>query len=854
MNGIKTQGKIRVKGKFLYQGNCKFFIKGITYGTFAPNENGVQLPSPAIIEGDFKMMAMHGINAVRIYTVPSKELLDIAVENNLLVMVGLPWEQHITFLDTYEGQRDIIRRAKEGVLACEDHPAILCYTIGNEIPAPIVRWYGKEKIEKFLKQLYQAVKEVALDALVTYVNYPTTEYIDLSFIDFICFNIYLETPEKLSNYISRLHNLAGDRPLVMAEIGLDSSRHGLAKQAEILQWQIETIFGKGCAGLFVFAWTDEWWRGGFEVADWDFGLVDRQRFAKPALSQVAASMLEIPVKVNKHIPFISVVVCTYNGSATIRDTLIGLQLLKYPKFEVIVVNDGSNDHTAEIVREYDGIHLISTVNCGLSSARNTGMHKAKGEIISYIDDDAYPEEHWLHYLAYAFANSSHAAIGGPSSIPDEDGPIAICVANAPGGPTHVLETDELAEHIPGCNLSVRKQVLLEIGGFDTMYRTAGDDVDVCWRIQEAGYTIGFHPSALVWHHRRNSFKAYWKQQKGYGKAEALLEAKWPEKYNGFGHLAWAGRIYGNGLTLPIKTEKDKVFHGTWGRSLFQSVYQRADGFLNSIPLMPEYYLLIGMFGIFGVLGFLWRPLLWMWLIFALCTCTIVAQAVISAVKNVSLSREQKRNWKYTGLIILLHLIQPVARLIGRIKYGLTPWRTRGVKANLKQHTFLGPITIALWSEGAWKSNEMWLEEIEKNIIGLKASVKRGGNFDTWDLKIRNGLFCTAKGLLTIEEHGTNKQYVKFRCWVNYSVSGALLIVLFAILAANAFIDLSWIVMTIFSVFTTVLLFKYIEDSASVMHCMVIGFNNLSKATTRKENTEAEPKDTVFESEPLKQLA
>ncbi|MEJ7678557.1 MAG: glycosyltransferase family 2 protein [Segetibacter sp.] len=83
---------------------------------------------------------------------------------------------------------------------------------------------------------------------------------------------------------------------------------------------------------------------------------------------------------------------------------------------------------------------------------------------------------------------------------------------------------------------------MEIGGFDPVYRAAGDDVDVCWRIQEAGYTIGFHPSALVWHHRRNSLEAYWKQQYGYGKAEALLESKWPEKYNGFGHLTWVAEF------------------------------------------------------------------------------------------------------------------------------------------------------------------------------------------------------------------------------------------------------------------------------------------------------------------------
>jgi GT2 family glycosyltransferase len=853
LNDGKRFGKIRVKGKFLYRGNSKIFIRGVTYGTFAPNNTGIQFPSTAVISKDFAMMAGHGINCVRTYTVPSKELLDIAADNGLMVMIGLPWEQHVTFLDSSERQRDIIRRTKDGVLSCKGHSAILCYTIGNEIPAPLVRWYGKKKIEKFLKRLYLAVKEVDADALVTYVNYPTTEYLDLRFLDFDCFNVYLETPEKLGSYVSRLHNLAGDRPLVLAEIGVDSMRHGQEKQSEILQWQIETIFGKGCAGLFVFAWTDEWWRGGFEINNWDFGLVDRQRKPKSALIKVAAAMLSVPVKWQNHFPFISVVVCTYNGSATIRDTLNALGLLKYPRFEVIVVNDGSTDHTAEIVKEYDDFCLISTINHGLGNARNTGMYKAKGEIIAYIDDDAYPDLHWLNYMAYAYSNSSHAAMGGPSGIPEEDGPIAQCVANAPGGPTHVLETDEIAGHVPGCNLSIRKEVLMKIGGFDPVFRAAGDDVDICWRIQEAGHTIGFHPSVLVWHHRRNSIKAYWKQQIGYGKAEALLESKWPEKYNGFGHLTWTGRIYGNGLTVPIKTEKDKVFHGTWGTSLFQSVYQRADGLLNCIPMMPEYYLLTGMFGVFGVLGFWWQPLMWMWIAFAFGTCTIVAQAILSASKNVSLSKEQKQNGKYKALIVLMHMIQPVARLTGRIKHGLTPWRFRGVKANLEQITFLKPKTLTLWSETGWRSNESWLEEIEKNIISLKASVKRGGDFDKWDLKTRNGLFCTAKGLLTIEEHGANKQYLKFRCWVNYSISGILLIVFFAGLTTIAAKDASWLVMLVLLVFTIAIMVKYIYDSASVANCMVTAFDNLSKTKNSVENIVDEQEEPFYEPEPIRQM-
>jgi O-antigen biosynthesis protein len=823
---LQRISKIQVKGKFLYKGHQKFYIKGVTYGTFDPGENNCQFPPLHVVEQDFYLMASNGFNSVRTYTVPPNWLLDVAQKNGLHVMVGLPWEQHITFLDTKERQHDIIRRVKEGVQQSAGHPAILCYTIGNEIPAPIVRWYGKHNVERFLKQLYDAVKQTDPNALVTYVNYPTTEYLQLKFLDFDCFNVYLETPEKLSKYISRLHNLSGDKPLVLAEIGLDSLRNGHDKQAEVLQWQIETIYGKGCAGMFVFAWTDQWWRGGFEIEDWDFGLVDRNREAKPALEVVACAMKSVPVKLGNDMPFFSVVICTFNGSATIKDTLDGLTKLRYPRFEIIVINDGSTDHTAELVRQYD-VKIISTSNCGLSSARNTGLYNAKGDIIAYIDDDAYPDPHWLHYLAYAYTTSQHASIGGPNIIPAEDGAIATCVANAPGGPVHVLETDEIAEHIPGCNLSVKKDVLMKIGGFDPIYRSAGDDVDVCWRIQEAGYTIGFHPSALVWHHRRNSLKAYWKQQKGYGKAEALLEAKWPEKYNGFGHLTWAGRIYGNGFTLPIKTKKEKVFHGTWGTALFQSVYQPADGLLNCIPLMPEYYLINGLFGMLGLLGFFWQPLLWMLLLFGLNLAMVVLQAVISANKNTSLTKEQKQSWKYSTLIVLLHLVQPLARLSGRIKYGLTPWRKRGVKGSLKNIPVVGKKVIAHWSEAEWKANETWLEELESNIIQQKARVKRGGDFDKWDLQVRTGLFTCAFGILTVEEHGANKQYVKMKYWVKHSWAAFLLIALFFTVSFIAAREQSWITLSMLAMLSFIVIAKYVNDFVGAGSCIHSSFTRLA---------------------------
>ena len=121
---------------------------------------------------------------------------------------------------------------------------------------------------------------------------------------------------------------------------------------------------------------------------------------------------------------------------------------------MIVVDDGSTDTTAAIARRHR-VCLVQSENKGLSNARNLAMETATGEIIAYIDDDAYPDPDWLKFLAASFTRSDHAGIGGPNIAPPGDGLIADSVAHAPGGPVHVLLSDEVAEHIPGCNMAYR---------------------------------------------------------------------------------------------------------------------------------------------------------------------------------------------------------------------------------------------------------------------------------------------------------------------------------------------------------------------------------------------------------------
>jgi GT2 family glycosyltransferase len=800
----------RVHGKFLFVGDQKFWIRGVSYGTFKPDHFGAQFPAQDVVDRDFEAIAAAGFNAIRVYTLPPLRLMDAAAAFDLRVMIGLPWNQYVTFLEDRASAKRIVTQIRESVRGLAGHPAVLCYALGNEISATIVRWYGKARIERFIASLNRAVYLEDPEALVTYVNFPTTEYLDLPFLDFIAFNVYLESKSKLSSYLARLQNLAGERPLMLAELGLDSRRHGEARQAETLDWQISTVFENGGVGAFVFAWTDEWFCGGTDITDWDFGLTKRDRQPKQALQSVSTRFAQVPFSSDSRWPRISVVVCSYNGSRTIGETLGALAKLDYPDYEVIVVDDGSTDNTSAIAERYS-FRLIRTENNGLSAARNVGMNAATGEIVAYTDDDAYPDPHWLRYLALAFMRTDHAGIGGPNIAPPGDGLIADCVANAPGGPVHVLLSDDVAEHIPGCNMAFRRERLTAIGGFDPRFRIAGDDVDICWRLQERGWTLGFTPSAAVWHHRRDSIKEYFKQQRNYAEAEALLAEKWPAKYNGIGHVSWHGRLYGKG-NVEFFFLRSRIYHGVWGSAPFQSVYEPAPGKLRSLMLMPEWYFLLACSGLLTALSLSWTPLRWLSPLVGAGLLLTLIQAVCGGLRAQFHTKRAStlRYFSMRCLVALFHLIQPAARLLGRIEHGLAPWNWR----KLAQVVPL-PTVHSVWSE-QWSAIESRLSQLAAILKNSRAVVVFGGDFDDWDLKIHGGLFGVVRVVAVVEEHSQGRQLVRFRAWPKVPASALVLFCALVTLALLAGLDHAWVACAVLGVVATALCLLVYADCAIAM--------------------------------------
>ncbi|MEM6885071.1 MAG: glycosyltransferase, partial [Verrucomicrobiota bacterium] len=521
------------------------------------------------------------INLIRLYHQPPEWLLDVAGETGIRVITTVPWPLRGLFLDDAKTSQVIRKNMRDAARAAVGHPARLGFFVDNEMPSDLVRWYGRKQVQQFLNECIAEIKSVDAGALVSYAGFPPSESVLPESVDFYSFNVYLHERNKFQGYLARLHHLAGEKPVLLSEFGMDTIRHSEEEQASLLSNYIEDCYRGGAAGAVLFSWTDEWFTGGEKIEDWKFGLVDEERNPKLAYQSVGESFLQKGESVVQCYPLedppkVSIVVCTYNGGDTLRACLESLQRQSYPDYEIIVVDDGSTDQTQQILQEFSDIRIITQENCGLSAARNRGIFASRGEVVAFTDSDCMPDEDWLYYLIQTLELEGTEAVGGPNISPAATQWVQAAVAAAPGSPSHVLFDDRRAEHVPGCNMAFRKWALEQIGGFNPLYRKAGDDVDVCWKLLDLGYGIAFSPSAVVWHHRRFNVKTYFSQQRGYGEAEALLRFQHTGRFDAMGNSRWQGKIYG-GLSTDSLFYRPMIYHGLFAMGAFQSMYTQASG-------------------------------------------------------------------------------------------------------------------------------------------------------------------------------------------------------------------------------------------------------------------------------------
>lgn len=753
-----TTGRVSASGKFFQADGQKWYLKGLTYGPFAPGERELYLPVRSRVRSDFAQIRSLGANCIRVYHRPPAWLLDDALENGLRVFVDVPWEKHRCFFEDWSARQTALRQVRHAARELGAHPGLFAISVANEFPCDVVRFYGQARIGRFVDELIDTVKQDAPDCLATFANYPTTEFLRPGACDFHCFNVYLEDEAALAKYLDRLQHMAGSRPLILGEFGVDSFRCGEERQTELLAQHVRTVFQHGLAGSFVFSFTDDWFTGGHQIEDWAFGITRRDRSRKPSALALKATWSMAPRVEPKAQPRISVVICSYNGTGTLRECLASLSKLNYPDYEVILVDDGSTDDTGVIAADFPRVRYIYQENRGLSVARNVGAEAATGEIVAYTDSDCVADPEWLYYLADAMRRQNVKAIGGPNLPPPTDNWTAKCVAASPGGPSHVMLDDQRAEHVPGCNMAFDRRTLLEIGGFDPQFRQAGDDVDICWRLLDAGHEIGFAAAAVVWHHRRNTARAFLRQQVGYGRSEAMLIGKHYQRFNRLGCSLWRGIIYGEGA-VGLATAQPLVFHGRYGSGLFQTIYHR-----NECSAWAYFTLLE------------WHAIaLFLFALSALAPALAVLGALMWVLTLVAATRAtvhsplpRQAPWWCRPLVLGLHLAQPVVRSAARYWHRMNNRRLPEVElisgaelVPLKRVRF--DTRDAYWSSERGRGREDFLKALE----GHAAQTGWPGNFNEewqpWDVYLFGDRWHSLSIRTATEELGQRRRFTRVRC-------------------------------------------------------------------------------------------
>lgn len=722
-------GRVTVDGRHLRRNGAPFRVKGVTYGSFRARADGALFPEARQIEADLDAVARHGFTTVRTYTLPPVELLDAAAERGLTVLAGL----HYDDWRSVTGSRRSVRRqvldagsraVDEAVERLAGRSEVLAVAVGNEVPTDLVRVHGVRSVQAVLGELVQRLHEGDPDLLVTYSNFPTTEYLRVPDIDITCFNVFLEDPERLGAYLRHLHTVAGPTPLLITELGLASELHGEHAQAGSLREQLRVVDESGCAGATVFSWTDEWGVADQAVEGWGFGLTRTDRSAKPALEVAAAWASSELRDLRTSWPSLTVVVCAYNEAALVAECLDSLLALDYPDLDVVVCDDGSNDATLSIMRRYP-FRVLALPHAGLSAARNAGLAAARGDVIAYLDADAHCHPEWPYHLVLSMQAARVTATGGPNLPVGGAGLVERCVAAAPGGPVEVLISDDRAEHVPGCNMTFSSADLRGIGGFDEVFTSAGDDVDVCWKLLDAGGQIAFAPAAQVRHHRRSTVRGYLKQQRGYGRSERMVAARHPHRFNRLGQARWAGSIYGGIDVLPAVLPvvlRPVIYHGSLGSAPYQPVVARP-----AQTVLGWWAALLPLSAPIALAGLAAAPLAPAALAApALAGLAVGAYAVaIGASACPPRAEPQPLAWRL--LVTGLHVGQPFARTWGRLRGPGLLRDQEGAPA------------------AAWSGDRLqWLTGLERELRVRNLAVRHSSSSSRWDLAASIGPFLQAE--------------------------------------------------------------------------------------------------------------
>jgi glycosyltransferase involved in cell wall biosynthesis len=264
---------------------------------------------------------------------------------------------------------------------------------------------------------------------------------------------------------------------------------------------------------------------------------------------------------------VSVVIPAYNAAGYLGEQLDALAAQAYGgAWEVVVADNGSTDGTAAVaVEPREALHVWvadASAKKGANAARNAGARAAKGDLLVFCDGDDVAEPGWLAALVEAAATAD--GVGGRLDDTTLNPPIVREWRES-------LQSDQLPtswDFLPyamAANCAVWRAAFDQLGGFDEAFRYGSDDVDFFWRLQLAGFHLGFAPTAVVQYRYRGSLRDLAKQHYAYGKSEPQRYRKFRSEGAAARPAATVARELANLVAVAPKMLRSPRERGAWVR-------------------------------------------------------------------------------------------------------------------------------------------------------------------------------------------------------------------------------------------------------------------------------------------------
>jgi len=234
-----------------------------------------------------------------------------------------------------------------------------------------------------------------------------------------------------------------------------------------------------------------------------------------------------------YVPFVSILAPAYNEELVIENTIRSLLASEYPSYEIIVIDDGSQDNTSKVVEDNFAnekrVRLITIANAGKASALNTGLRYARGEIIVALDADTIFAPQTVAALAHRFYDKSLGAVAGNAKVGNRVNLVtrwqALEYITSQNMDRRAFASLNCITVVPGAVGAWRKDLLDEVGGFPS--DTLAEDQDLTLRIRRLGYRIGYEETAIAWTEAPHNLRSLAKQR--FRWAYGTLQCMWKHR-------------------------------------------------------------------------------------------------------------------------------------------------------------------------------------------------------------------------------------------------------------------------------------------------------------------------------------